>query len=306
MGTSGPYGGPGGGTPLVPSWVGPFGPSPPPSGPLPGGLPQPAGPATPASGVPSSNPVALPAIPVAPPTRPASQQLTDTDRFRSARGNFSTFAGSGGGGRASLGRAISQYVSKSSGGARRAAQRMGASRGVGARLYTFLADAQTRGAQPALRVLNLQGLAGQSIENVFLGLADYICPSGGTIDEGIARDAFIETIGDLATIGITDLNSLSPQQINTVFEIYATRAIEARIANEIGTKCIALPTDVSAIERVEAQLRDFIRRGVSDALAEALKSAGPISMANSVDFVTGVYELAFEMLQTLGEAEAEA
>lgn len=78
---------------------------------------------------------------------------------------------------------------------------MGASRGSGARLLGFLADVQARGATEALRSLDLEGLAGRPIDEVFMGLADYICPNAGTVDEGIAREAFIETIVDLSTLG---------------------------------------------------------------------------------------------------------
>lgn len=308
MGTSGSYGGPGGGTPLVPSWLGPAGtlpaPAVPPSAP-PGQL-QPTVPAGSPS-APGAPPGTIPSMPAAPPSRLQPQQLPSTDRFTSARTAFSGFAGSGGGGdRGSLGRSVSRYVSKSTGGARRAAQRMGSSRGVGGQLYNFLSDVQNRGAKEALRSLNLQALAGRPIEEVFLGLADYVCPTGGSVDEGIARDAFIETIADLATLGIEDLNSLTPEQMNTVFEMYATHAIEARISNDIGTKSIALPSDLKAIERVQGQLRDLIRRGVSDALARASASAGAIMADRVLDFVTGVYELAFEVLQTLGDAEEAA
>ena len=83
---------------------------------------------------------------------------------------------------------------------------------------------------------------------MFAGLADYICPEGGSIDEGIARDAFVETIADLAGAGITDIDALTPGQIQTVFELYATHAIEARICNDIGTKVVTLPADPRAAE----------------------------------------------------------
>jgi hypothetical protein len=65
---------------------------------------------------------------------------------------------------------------------------MGSSRGAAARLYAFLRDAQAIGPFEALRALNLQALAAQPIEEVFLGIAEYVCPIGGSVDEGIARD----------------------------------------------------------------------------------------------------------------------
>lgn len=294
MGTSTAYGGPGGGTPLVPSWLG----SDDDAG-------RPAPPATPPAGAPADDPASPAPLPPAPPVRPAIPTPADSSRFTAPRSNFTRFAHSGGGDRASLGRAVSGYVSKSSGGARQAAQRMGASRGSGARLLGFLADVQARGATEALRSLDLEGLAGRPIDEVFMGLADYICPNAGTVDEGIAREAFIETIVDLSTLGVTDLDALSPDQMQTVFELYATRAIEARLCNDIGTKLVTAPADPQVALRVQSQLRDFIRNGVSDALTAARAETPTLTQDRVHAFVDTVYERAFGILQALGDAEAD-
>jgi len=147
---------------------------------------------------------------------------------------------------------------------------MGASRSAGARLLGFLVDAQARGVREALRALDLESLAGRPITEIFVGLADYICPGAGTVDEGIAREAYIETVVELASEGLTDLTTFTPDQMQTVFELYATHAIEARICNDIGTKAVTMPVNAQAAHRVEQQLRDFIRGGVSDALTRDL------------------------------------
>lgn len=286
MGTSSAYGGPGGGTPLIPSWLGSDGDAPSPPGGAPGG----EGPAP---------------VPPAPPNRSALPALAEPGRFTGPRGNFTRFAHSGGTDRASLGRAISGYVSTSSGGARQAAQRMGASRGAGARLLSFLTNAQAHGAREALRALNLEGLAGRPIDEVFVGLADYICPNAGTVDEGIAREAFVETIIELTTLGVTDLDALTSDQMQTVFELYATHAIEARLCNDIGTKLITAPTNAHAALRVQEQLRDFIRNAVSDALAAARTETPTLPQDRVQSFVDTVYESAFGILQALGDAEAD-
>jgi hypothetical protein len=170
----------------------------------------------------------------------------------------------------------------------------------------FLADAQGRGVREALRTLNLESLSGKPIQEVFLGLADYICPDGGTVDEGIARGAFVETIADLASLGIADLDALTPDQMQTVFEVYATHAIEGRLCNDIGAHIITLPRDRRTVERVQAQLRDFVRRSVSDALAAAHSAMHTLTPDRVAAFVGGVYEAAFGILQTLGETEADA
>ncbi|MES1994666.1 MAG: Qat anti-phage system associated protein QatB [Pseudomonadota bacterium] len=293
MGTSSAYGGAGGGTPLVPSWL--------------DGVAASAGGDAPtvAPGADGST-ATPPTVPAAPPPRTVNPMPGASDRFTAPRSNFSRFASSGGSDRRSLGRAVSGYVSKSAGGSARAAQRMGSSRGAGAGLVRFLNDASANGVREALRTLNLEGLAGRPIEEVFAGLADYICPEGGTIDEGIARDAFIETIADLAAAGITDVDGLTPAQIQTVFELYATHAIEARICNDIGTKAVTLPADPRAAERVEAQLREFIQRGVSDAVNAAGVNIQSLTPDAVTGFVNDVYQSAFEILQTMGDGEAAA
>lgn len=296
MGTSSAFGGQSGGTPLVPSWLGESGA---PSA-SPNGGSGPGAPASPADG--SATTVSPPTVPV---PRPPMPQTGDPTRFTAARNNLSRFASSGGNDRRSLGRAVSNYVGSSAGGARSASSRMGSSRGAGSRLVGFLSDAAARGATEALRSLNLSALAGQPIEQIFLGLADYICPDGGSIDEGIAREAFIETIADLAGAGITDLDGLTADQMQTVFELYATNAIEARICNDIGAKVVTMPADSRDAARVQSQLNDFIGRAVADALTSATSTVATLTPDRVQAFVGRVYEQAFEILQTMGDAEAE-
>lgn len=294
MGTSNSYGGPGGNTPLIPSWLGPAGDD--------GGDPPNGGPPVPGpDGTPSPNPSSVPA----PPVRPPIPAIAPGNRFSGARNNFSRYASSGGNDRASLGRAVSNYVSHSAGGARQAAQRMGASRTTSAGLLNFLSSASANGVREALRTLKLESLAGRPIQEIFLGLADYICPDGGTVDEGIAREAFIETIADVTEAGITDLDSLTLDQTQTIFELYATNAIEARLCNDIGANAITLPADVQDAIRVESQLHDFIYRSVSDALTSARDGLQALTPELVLGFVNRVYEQAWGILQTLGEAEAD-
>jgi len=319
MGTSSPSGGPKGSTPLVPSWLEPgangggLDPQVPDGSPIlvppssipalpPGASPTPPG-AAPLSPLPNQTvPVPLPP----PPFRPALPPLGARDRFTSARRNFSRSAKSGGADGRSLKRAVSHYVSKATGGASGAARRMGAANSAGAGLLGFLNDVRTNGEAVALRRFNLSALAGRPLEDIFLGLADCVCSTGGRLDSSLARDAFIETIAELAANGITQLNSLTAEQMQTVFELYATHAIEARICNDIGTKAVSLPRDLSDVHEFQVQLRDFIRRGVADALTLANAEFQILTTETVLKFVEGVYETAFGILQTMGETEGES
>lgn len=238
--------------------------------------------------------------PRAPPLPPPGS----AGRFTAPRASFTSFARSGGTDRRSLGRAVSGYVRSSMGSPRRAAQRMGTARASGAAVVRLLQSVQANGITETLRQLNLTALAGRPIEEVFAGLADYVCPEDGSIDQGIARNAFIETIADLADAGITDIDGLTPEQMTTLFELYVAHTIEARICNDIGMKAVALPANPAAAQKVEDMLHDFIQRGVTDAVARSGSNIQALSSAEINGFVTNVYEDAFRILQAMGDAEA--
>jgi len=290
MGTAGSYGGSARGKILTPSFV--------PGDDIPiagGGDPEDEGQADPAGAPdgavePRPRPVAVPlagAIPV---------------DFGNARGNFTSFARSGGHDRRALGRAVSSYVS-AAGGGRHAARHMGASRSAGAALAGFLADVARRGVDEALRTLDLPGLAGRPPTEIFAALIDVFCPEGGTIDEAIAREAFVEMIIDLTEIGIADIADLAPDRMPDVFELFVSHAIEARIENDIAMKAVALPANTAAAQRVQDVLCDFIRRAVHDVVTQAADFR-QLAGDRIKGWVDTVYAQAFELLRVLGEREA--
>jgi hypothetical protein len=53
-------------------------------------------------------------------------------------------------------------------------------------------------------------------------------------------------------------------------------------------------------------LRDFIRRGVADALADSRDELQALTPERVLSFVDGVYEAAFKILQSMGDSEASA
>ncbi len=284
MGTSTPFGGPNGKNPLVPDFVN-------------------DGDGAPPAPAPQDGDGAAP-VPPAPPPRPASSPAPLPDRFRNARRNFTKFAGSGGDDRRALGRAVSQYVSQASGGSGPAARRMGSSRTAAARIAGFLGDVSARGLQAALATFNLAGMAGSTPAEIFSALVEQFCPEGGSIDEGIARDAFMETVVDLADAGIADMSSLTPEQMQTMLELYVAHTIEDRIYNDIGIKGVEIPADAGAAQTVQDQLHEFILGGVTDAFSEAAIDFAAIDPTTIDQTMERIYEAAFDILEALGEEEA--
>lgn len=309
MGTSSSNGGQGNSTPLVPTWLGePSSSSPQSIAGLPPSVPPDDVPSFPDG---SSNLELLYPSDVGTSTQPSSIQSVVTPiqsparinfpRFNAARSNFTRFAKSGGRNRRSLGRALSTYVRTSSGGSKTAARRMATSRDTAVRLASFLGNVSTQGARAALASVNLETLAGRPIGEIFLALTDIVCPAGGTLDEGIARDAFIETVAGLLDSGLSDLDDLSPNQLNSILEGFIAHSIEDRIMNDVGSKTIALPKNLDAVTAIQTQLHDFVLNAVHDSFDERGTewiSFDPNSLKN---LIQEIYTASFELIAVMAE-----
>ncbi len=143
-----------------------------------------------------------------------------------------------------------------------------------AQLANVLGSAIAGNAPAALRSIGLERLAGRPIEEIFLGIMEVICPDGGAIDDSIAREAFVETIVDLAENGITDFDVLTAEQVQTILELNVAHAIEARICNDIGAHAISMPQDAKEAADIQAQLFEFVETGRHGRLRDESNSVG--------------------------------
>ncbi len=291
MGTSKGYGGPASG--LVPSWV---------DDPAPGVAPGPAAPPPVAPGAPGAPANPNPAQPDAPPPGVAPRQpdISGAGGLGGARGSFSRFARTGS--RSALGSALSNYVRNGTGGARRAARRMGSSRAAGARLLGVVRDFQRIGPIETLRQLNLPGLAGQPAADVFVAILEFVCPPGGAVDEAIARQAMLETIGDMAEAGVGNFDTLTAAQMGDFFLDFIARSIEGRVMADLGARGVTLPDDIAAVESAQAQLHDFVTGCTRGELAGRLDGLAGMSDHDIQGVINQIYEAAFDLVAAAGEA----
>ncbi|GAA4334861.1 Qat anti-phage system associated protein QatB [Flaviaesturariibacter amylovorans] len=281
MGTSNAYGGPKGSNPLVPSWLG--------------------GNAAPAAAQPGQAPVTPGANAGAAGAGPgvaaanAGGEAGPTASFTSAKSGFTRFVRSGGAAAGSLHKAASRYAR--TGGAQAATQRMGASRAAAGRFVSFFGAASGGGAglTTALATFNLQGLLNSPVEDILSALIDHICPDGGTIDEGIARSAFVETIIALLDEGI-DLDTLTEEQAMHAIGLFIAHSIEGRLCNDIGTKITFAADRVADIAAIQQELHDFIAGCVSDSLSQFEGQVAALTDVEIVGFVDQIYEDAFSIL----------
>lgn len=232
---------------------------------------------------------------------PQPSVLPVDNRYSTARRNFTAFINSGGSDRTAFGRAITSYIHKTAGGAKQAAKRMKSERQASVRLGNILSMASANGIQSVIKSLNLESLANRPITEIYAALIDVICPIGGDLDDSIARDAYIEAVGEVAEMGLTDLEQPSAGTIATIMECFISNAIKDRIMNAIATKIIILPNNILIVQDIENQLKDFIRGAVSDAMTNNnLFSADQTNRT-----INSIYERSFAVLEALAEQEAE-
>lgn len=286
MGTSKPFGGAGNRTPLVPSWLTPA------EGGAAGGV---VNPDNTESGDITPNVVTdqRPAVEV----RPAGSEFTQ------ARTNFSRFIRSGGSDRRALGRAMSTYVGRATGGSRNAAARMGSSIATAGSFYDVLSGIRTHGLEQVLRSVSREELAGRPAAEILAALSDLICGPGGSVDEGIARDAFFETVIEFAELGITDLNALTLDQIDELIARFMCNSVEMRIIADIGTRLMSLPSSESQVDSIRDQLRDFIREAVVVKLQGEIKKLGRYAQASVNAAIRAIYESAWSILESWEASE---
>jgi len=294
MGTSGSSRGPQNSTPLVPTWL-----DEPQSQPLPGGTGE---------DIPNNNRNPAPNIGDAPTAgdqdnteQPVIVHSPEPERFRLARTNFTRFARSGGNDRRALHRAVRDYVRTATRGSDNAVRRMGASRASASNVLGVFRGFQREGIGETLSHLNLQDLAGRSPQDVFLGLTEVICRDGGSVDEAIARDAWLETVADIDRFGIDDLTTLTIDQIREFFLSFIAHAIEVRLYQDIGINGFRVAGDIDDIENFDAQLRSYIERAVRDSFISELTDLPAMSDSDIRMIVDRTYSEAWELLELIGD-----
>lgn len=176
---------------------------------------------------------------------------------------------------------------------------MGASRTAARGVLGVFRDFQRDGVGATLRRLNLGDLAGRPLADVFLGLTDVVCQDGGSIHEGIARDAWLETIADLGALAA---DTLTAEQMRDAFLSFIAHSIEGRLFQDIGAKGFKFAADLAAIEAFERQLRSYIRRSVRDAFTGDLAAPAALSDQQIRTIVDRTYDEAWDILVTWGDA----
>lgn len=225
----------------------------------------------------------------------------DSERFRIPRGDFTRYVNSGGRDSENLHKSVSQYVKHSLGGAKNATSRLGASRNSTARLISVVSSIAGKGIVETSKVFGLGDLIGKNAGDVFLEIIDFVCPDGGSTDEGIARSSYIETIESMPELSVTPIENMSEQQFLIFTEAYMSNVIQERLLNDIGNKTISLPDDIGTVQMIQDQLSEYIHGAVSDAITQLKVQIRNIDSTQTKAIVDSVYNMSYSILESLSE-----
>ena len=179
---------------------------------------------------------------------------------------------------------------------------MGASRATARGVLGVLRDFQRDGVAQTLRRLSLTDLAGRPLEDVFIGLTDVVCGDGGSIDEGIAREAWLETVAELEELDVTDPGALSADQVRDIFVAFITHSVVGRLLQDIGANGFKFATDLAGIAAFDSQLRSYIRRAVRDSFSGDLATPSALTDKQIGTIVEQTYKDAWDLLAAQGDA----
>lgn len=252
MGTSKSNDGPSGGSPLLPPWAPPLQPYPPPG-----------------DGNGNVNDRGSDAAPeghggaTAPDLgeRP-SWQTVKTQTTKLASG------GSTGGALRTRARSAARNYVRARGGARQAAQGSVAGRRTAVRIGGFLAGVARGGIAEALRVANMGGFIGRSVEDLLAAFADVFLPPPSTLDEAAARDAglmaFYELLlqYDVVDGDLEALNRLDADGITTALEHFFSRYISSSALVMLSKRIEDGSISIDRCEQIEHTLREVIKETV--------------------------------------------
>ena len=212
----------------------------------------------------------------------------DPDRFSEPRGNMTRFARNGN--TDNFERAVSQYVTKSIGGTHNAVQRLGTARRSTAILFGAVGSFYRNGAAGTQEFLKTYSLIGKNADEALISITDIVCSDGGTTNEGIVRDAYIDTIAETAELRMLNFEELQPEQMLLILQGCIARVVIGKILNDIGNKLIVIPESLQNVKNLKKQMILYVEGVVKDSFTRLNIHPDSIHPEETQELTNSVYE----------------
>ncbi|MBE7157713.1 MAG: hypothetical protein INR62_04645 [Rhodospirillales bacterium] len=176
-------------------------------------------------------------------------------------------------------------------------QRMGSSRRTAARLAGFVQAAQAGGTVQALRRFGLERCIGRPVREVLAELLEAMCPQGGRIDEGIARQAFQNAIVDFAAQDLPPVEQLTGEQWNVLFTDFLVRSIELRVIADVGQGSLKVTENVQQFREAAEVMHNVVMATVQEALGDTFARLGTVPETQLQALTDQAYERAWGLFE---------
>ena len=157
------------------------------------------------------------------------------------------------------------------------------------------------GLRKVATFLSLDTLEGLPAADFFIFLAKFICPDGGPEDEGISRSAYYDTIADNPEMMGKPIQSLTKEEIATVFQRYMSKIVMQQIMNGIANNVIRFSETLEEISHIEDVVEQLIDQSVADACAQVKHENIDMTNERAKEITDGIYLKVFEILEGAGE-----
>lgn len=225
----------------------------------------------------------------------------NSKRFRAPRNNFTRFVNSGGKNTEKLRIATSSYIQQSLGGSENATMRIGAGRDSVANLISVFNGFITQGISDTQHSFSLGDIVGKDALDALIHLMNFVCPDGGKVDEGIARNAYIEAINYLSYLENKKIEDLTAPEYLEIVKVYIVHIIINRLVIDIGNKLFSLPKNASETDHVREQIVDYVKGAVSDAISELDTDVSKIKPSQAKAIVESIYKKSFDIMKESGD-----
>jgi hypothetical protein len=138
-------------------------------------------------------------------------------------------------------------------------------------------------------------------DEAFLSIMEFVCPDGGSMDERIARDSYMDAIAEFPDMESKTIDEFTPAEFLAFTEMYMTNVIESRLINDIGNKLISLPNDIASVNNLQEQIKEYIRGSVFDAVTRLKIDISSVDSSQAKKITDSVYREAYELLAKMEE-----
>ena len=209
------------------------------------------------------------------------------------------FARSGDG--RNLRNAVSHYVRSSTGGVHGAVNRLGSARASTAKLLSVLGAFSEGGASTVQDYLKVYNLIGVRADVALRSVTDLICEDGGPVNEGIARDAYIDALADHKELRNVNFEDLTPDQVMLLVQGSMARIVVGRLLNDIGNNTISIPESLQKAGNVKNRMIKFVEGLIGDAFAEKGLSPDSIQKDKAQSISDDIYDRVYSSFAAADE-----